>query len=240
VLPSSEDKERFLEFIRSGDDRATAAWRVNREYTGTMFRKMCNPASLPYYDPGFAKAYEEACNDRGPLNPRREAIRRRDFTPPSTKPNGVTKAAYLTEDQLTQFLEKIREGIPMETAAREIEPPTTITQVHRYANKDLAFSDQFRLAREEGYPAFKERLRSEAVRQAFAGDYRALRDQMIIHLEEARVLTTSRHEVGGVDGNAIRILAERHFHELPPEMLEALIATVEQRELGMQKALTAG
>lgn len=236
---SQDDKDRFLEFIRSGDDRATAAYKVNADYSGSMFRSMCNPRSLKHYDAAFAAAYEAAVAERGPLDPNRERIRSWEREPKTTNANGFTKAMHLTDEQLEQFVDMVSDGEQAETAARKIEPPTSITQINRRADKDPAFAEAFRVAKEEGYPAFKDRLRAEAVRQAFAGDYRALRDQMIMHLEEARPLTTSRHEIGGFDGGAIRMIAERHFHELPREMLAELIKFVETRELSQQKALPA-
>jgi len=55
---------------------------------------------------------------------------------------------------------------------------------------------------------------------------------MLMHLEEARALMTSKHEITGLDGGAIRMLAEKHFADLPPEMLDEMIRTLEQRELG--------
>ena len=234
MLPTEEEKARFLQYIREGDDRATAAWRINPEFTGTMFRKMVNPHSLAHYDPVFATAYDEALEERGPLDPDRALIwsgGRRENSSPTTV-GGYTKSLHLSNDQLEQFLEHVRDGVQASTAAKQLEPPTSITQIHRRAAKDPDFAEAFREAKEEGYSAYKEDLRAEATRQAFAGDYRALKDQMMIHLEEAKALSTSRHEVTGLEGGAIRMLAERHFADLPAEMLEEMIRTLEEKELG--------
>jgi hypothetical protein len=237
-LPSEEEKGRFIELIEAGHDRPTAAFMINHEYTGSMFRRLCNPNSRQYYDPEFAERYARAIETRGPLDPYREFKVRSEFQRPlSLRSNGLTKAMHLTEQQLGEFLEMVSAGTQAAEAARLLSPPTSITQIHRRANKDPEFAQAFEEARQEGYPAYQELLRAEAVRQAFAGDYRALRDQMLMHLQEAKVLTTSRHEIGGIDGGAIRILAERHFHELPPQMLDALIEMVEKRE---RKALPGG
>jgi hypothetical protein len=234
MRPSPEEKERFLQYIREGDDRATAAWRINPEYTGTMFRRMINPHSSSHYDPVFAAAYDDALEERGPLDPDRALIWSggRRMGPTTTTIGGYTKSLYLSNDQLEQFLELVRDGVQASTAAKQIDPPTSITQIHRRATKDPDFADVFREAKEEGYSAYKEDLRAEATRQAFAGDYRALKDQMMIHLEEARALMTSRHEVTGLDGGAIKMLAEKHFSDLPPEMLDEMIRTLEEKELG--------
>jgi hypothetical protein len=233
-LPTPEEKERFLQYIREGDDRATAAWRINSEYTGSLFRSMVNPHSPKHYDPVFGAAYDAALEERGPLNPDRELIwsgGRRENASQATA-GGYTKSIYLSNDQLEHFLELVRDGVQASTAAKQLDPPTSITQINRRATRDTDFAEAFREAKEEGYAAYKEDLRAEATRQAFAGDYRALKDQMMIHLEEARALMTSRHEVTGIDGGAIRMLVERHFSDLPPEMLDEMIRTLEEKELG--------
>jgi len=233
MRPTEEEKQRFLQYIRGGDDRATAAWRINPEYTGTMFRRIMN--SSKYYDAEFAAAYEQAVEERGPLDPERPQIwsgGRRDTIGSTMTLSGHTRGIYLTNDQLEQFLELVRDGVMASAAAKQIDPPTSVTQINRRANRDQDFADAFRIAKEEGYTAYKEDLRAEATRQAFAGDYRALKDQMLMHLEEARALMTSKHEITGLDGGAIRMLAEKHFADLPPEMLDEMIRTLEQRELG--------
>jgi hypothetical protein len=232
--PTAEEKERFLQYIRDGDDRATAAWRINPEYTGTMFKKMCTPTSTKYYDPNFAAAYDAAVDERGPLDPLRQQIWSGAMRPNGSPltPSGFTKASHLSHEQIETFLDAVRNGTMAQTAALSLDPPTTMTQINRLAKKDSEFAEAFREAKEEGYASYKEQLRAEATRQAFAGDYRALKDQMMMHLEEARALSTSRHEVTGIDGGAIRMLAERHFADLPPEMLDQMIQTLEAKELG--------
>ncbi len=128
----------------------------------------------------------------------------------------------------------VRDGIPASTAAKEIEPPTSITQIHRRAARDPDFAEELKAALEEGARSYKDDLRAEARRQAFAGDYRALKDQMMIHLPEARELMTSRHEIG-LDA-ALQILSP-HLAALPKEMLDDLIARLEESEM---KALEPG
>jgi hypothetical protein len=232
IEPTAEEKELFLDYIVDGDDRSTAAWRINPEFTGGLFRKICTPESKTY-DPEFSVCYVEAVARRGPLQPNRERIwgnGKRELGSSLTA-NGYTKSSHLRPEQLKHFIELIRDGTPAASAAHELDPPTSITQITRRAAKDPEFARKFREAKEEGYVAYQESLRAEARRQAFAGDYRALRDQMIMYLEEAGVLTTSKHEVSGLDGGAIKMLAERHFAELPPEMLDELIRVLEEREL---------
>lgn len=226
---SEEDKRRFLELTEEGHDRATAAYMVNNEYTGTMFRRLCSPDSR-YYDEAFTHAYDAAVAAH--QRPPRIRSEERESTP--LTPMGFTRAGHLTEEQIEDFIDRVRNGVQAAAAAREIDPPTSITQINRHAKRDPEFAEAFMQAKEEGHDAYRENLRAEAARQAFAGDYRALRDQMLIHLDDARrALTTNRHEIGGFDGDAIRILAERHFAHLPREMLDAMIADLERRELGI-------
>lgn len=231
MRPSAEEKERFLQYIRDGDDRATAAWRINPEYTGSMFRSMCSSRSPRSYDADFAAAYDEAVDERGPLDPLRPQIWSGARESRTTTASGLTKAGHLTNDQLEDFLDFVREGVQAWTAAASIDPPTSMTQINRRVTKDADFAREYRQAREEGYPAYQDSLRAEAQRQAFAGDYRALKDQMLMHLEEARALMTSRTEITGPDGAALKLVAE-HFPGLPPEMLDEMIRMIEEKEFG--------
>jgi hypothetical protein len=228
MRPTAEEKERFLQYIREGDDRPTAAWRINPDFTGTMFKRMCNPSSKRY-EPDFSAAYDEAVEDRGPLDPDRPQIWSGERSSSSTTLAGYTKANHLTHDQLEHFLEMVRDGVMAHSAAKRIEPPTSFVQIQRRASRDADFAEAFREAKEEGFPAYQESLRAEAVRQAFAGDYRALKDQMLMHLPEAKALMTTKHEVSGLDGNAIE-LARKYFPELPPEMLDEMIRVLEAQE----------
>lgn len=234
--PTEDQKQRFLEYIRLGDDRATAAWRIDPEFTGSMFRSMCNPHSPKNYDPDFAAAYDQACSDRGPLDPDRQQIWSGERESRPTTSQGYTKAMHLSEDQLDEFLDLVQDGMQAAAAAKALDPPTSITQINRRAAKDKEFADEFRQAKEEGYASYRDNLRAEWARQAFAGDYRALRDQLIVHLDDVRpILTTQKHELGGPDGGAIRLFAEK-FPDLPPEMLDQMIQSLEKREFGQLEA----
>lgn len=229
--PTPEEKEEFLQYIRDGNDRGTAAQMVNPEYTGTMFRSMCNPRSTKNYDPDFATAYDEAVEERGPLDPTREQFWSGGSR--TTTPNGWTKAMHLTSDQLASFLDHVRDGKPAFAAAQQIDPPTSITQIHRRVAKDPEFAVEFRKAMEEGYSSYKASLHAEAARQAFAGDYRALRDQLIIHDEHVRgVLTTNRHEFGNLDEAQMKILLEKYVPGLSSKALDELIEAREKQERG--------
>jgi hypothetical protein len=227
---TQEHKDAFLANIRAGDDRATAAWRVHPDLSGSRFKSMCNPRSTKHYDPVFAQAYAEACEARGPLARDRQRVRSEDRPPPAKRFNGVTKSIHLSNDELTEFLQHVVNGEQAYDAARKIG--TTMSQISRRAAQDGEFARAFEMAKAEGYDTYKLRLEAKAAELALKkGDYRALRDQLIRHVDGYReALTTSRHEIGGIDGGAIRVLAEQHFPGLPAHVLDELIRNVEERE----------
>lgn len=120
----------------------------------------------------------------------------------------------------------------MSSAARMVEPQTSLTQINIRANKDAEFARALREAREVGYPVFQERIRGEIVRQAENGEYRATRDLAMIHLPEWVVLRDRRTEITGANGEAIKIMAMRQFENLPPEVLEQLIEALDNKSGG--------
>jgi hypothetical protein len=191
-----------------------------------MFRRLTNEGN-PHYDPVFAADY---------LRARAEGRQKQTPTVPSAQPRTTTlsghlKAKYITEEMLELFLELIGNGIPMKAAAEQLEPKTSLSQIHKRALRDPSFTEQYAKAKEQGYPIFKENLRAEAVRQAMNGDYRALRDQLLVHDEQFReILLAQKHEIGGPGGDAIRLLAQQALPDLPPEILEQLISSLGQRQ----------
>lgn len=231
-----EEKETFLALIRVGHDSAQAARLVNQEYTGSMFRRLTNESSTSY-DPDFAAEYLRARAEGG-----RNDKQNRDLAsrPRTTTMSGHVKANYLTPEMLDQFLESVSNGVPLVKACDEIEPKTSLTQISRRANRDPEFAQAYADAKEAGYPVFIENLRNEAIRQAYNGDYRALRDQLLIHDPEfRRVLLAQKHEISGTGGEAIRLLAEKALPELPTEKIKELVKYIEDKQLGKGKAEAA-
>lgn len=80
-------------------------------------------------------------------------------------------AKQLTDAQLDQFLDLVRKGTPRWAAAKQLDSPTSITQIHRRAEKDREFAAKLGKAYDEGHISYKASIRAEAIRQAFAGDY---------------------------------------------------------------------
>lgn len=229
LVPGPEDKEAFLALLHAGRDPAAAAKIINPAYTGSTFRRLTNETN-PNYDAQFAADYIRARADF-----RRQNLNRTDYVPNQPKTttlSGHLKAAYLTEEMLEGFLEMVAQGIPLTDAVKKLDPPTSLTQIHRRASRDELFAEAYAKAKEVGYPIFQENLRAEAVRQAFNGDYRALRDQLVIHVPEFRQLMTQKHEISGETAVAMRVVAQKALPDLPDEVLQNLIEHIEQKQIG--------
>ena len=225
---NAEEKESFLALIRVGHDAATAARMVNPELTASMFRRLANETAV-HYDPDFASEYLRARADGA-----RDGFHRKSHSgqPRTTTLAGHVKAAYLTSEMLDGFLEQVSMGVPLTQAVETLDPKTSLTQLQRRANRDGEFAQRYADAKEEGYPIFVQRLKDEAIRAAYNGDYRALRDQLLIHDKEFRkVLLAQKHEISGAGGEAIRLLAERALPDLPTEMIHQLVEHIEQKQL---------
>lgn len=215
MLLTAEEKQTFLSHIREGMSRPDAARAVNPAYSAGMFKRLTNPGTR-FYDHEFACEYHDALDTR----------QRPEHRPRPATLQGFARWQVLTEGQLHDFLELVREGVGAYEATRLLDPPTSLGQIQKLCDNNPDFKNAFQEAASVGEVVYQDLLRAEAKRQAFAGDYRALRDQMIIHLPEAREhLMTTRKEIG-IDAE-IRVLAERHFPNLPKQMLDELIRQTE-------------
>lgn len=228
MLPSEQDREEFLVALRAGADPSQAARLVHPEFTGSLFKRLTYETNQNY-DPDFAAEYLRA---RAAGSAIRSSQNGKAESPNPTTASGMVKAAYITPEMLEQFLEAVSSGVPVVQACESLEPKTSMTQISRRANRDHEFAEALAAAKEEGYPHFVQKLKDEAVRQAYNGDYRALRDQLLIHDKEFRkVLLASKHEITGAGGEAIKLLAQQALPDLPPEMLDALIETMERKQI---------
>lgn len=228
MLPNEQQKEEFLLALRAGADPAQAARLVHPDFTGSMFKRLTYEQNQNY-DAAFAAEYLRARAAGAPL---RASANGKAESPNPTTASGMVRAAYITPEMKEMFLEAVASGTPLVQACEQVQPKTSLTQFNRLANRDLAFAEAYAEAKEEGYPQFVQKLKDEAVRQAYNGDYRALRDQLLIHDKEFRkVLLASKHEITGADGEAIKLIAAKALPDLPPEMLDALIETMERRQI---------
>lgn len=223
---TTEDKSTFIALIRAGHDAATAARMVNQEYTATMFRRYSNESS-ERYDPEFTADYLRARAESG----REQGVADEERSKPRTTTlSGHVKSKYITPEMLEVFLEHVSNGVPLLKAVEAVEPKTSMTQITRRVNRDPEFAKAYADAKEVGYPVFVENLRAKAIQLAYEGDYRALRDQLLVHDPDFRkVLLTQKHEISGSGGEAIRLLAEKALPELPKEMVQQLIQHIEQK-----------
>jgi hypothetical protein len=228
MVPTDEHKERFLISIRAGADPAEAARLVHPEFTASCFKRLTNEGNTNY-DVEFSADYLRARAEGTPLRRKHNGEQAK---PSPTTAAGFVKAAYITPEMIESFLDAVSSGVPIVQACESIEPKTSLSQLHRRANKDPEFAKAYADAKEDGYPLFVQKLKDEAVRQAYNGDYRALRDQLLIHDKEFRkVLLASKHEITGADGEAIKLIAAKALPDLPPQMLDALIESMEQKQI---------
>lgn len=221
-----DERDAFLEYIKEGHDPSAAARKVNPDYTGRMFRRIASDQSIDY-DPEFAAAFALA-----------RAEGRERLIPPTTvtdwkttNVSGHTKAHYLTAEQLAAFLEYVEQGMPPSEAAQQIEPKTSLSQLNKRAAQDSEFAEAFAEATRVGYPNFQEWIRQTIFRLASAGNYAAAKDLALIHLPEWAKLSKQTIEIGGQGGAAIKLIAEQALPEIPTEILDQMIAAMEQKQI---------
>jgi hypothetical protein len=134
--------------------------------------------------------------------------------------------AQTQEHKSMEGRDLVREGTPLKTAADQIG--TSLWQLNTLCEHDPNFTSLYAEARRVGYPVMQENLRNEAHRQAFAGDYRALRDMAIIHLPEYGVLNRSA-KVEPDERNLRALLLEK-MGDLPKAVLDELVAILEREQ----------
>ncbi len=217
---SQAEREEFLGYIRDGYSRPVAARKINPEYTGMMFQKLLAQEGLSY-DHQFAIAYAEArayaAKHSKPKIGRRSGYSSRPFSA-----HGALRAMHITVEQQETFIQQVREGMPLRQAAEYIG--TTLWQLDQLCRISEEFAREFAKAREEGYPVMQESLRAEVQRQAFAGEYRALRDLSMIHLPEFAVLNRQLKGEHDID---LRAALEAKFSSLSKDQLDKIIEIVE-------------
>jgi hypothetical protein len=231
AAPTAEQKQQILGLVREGYNLRDAAKLA--DVTGTQARRMINEVCVTY-DHEFTLAYqaELAARDGVTLKHLENEEERKALDPKQTTPLGYTKARYITDEQREQYLEKIREGVPKEMAARQVG--TSLVQFNRVAHRDPEFAKTLKEAYEVGYPNFQEKLRSQAFDLAMGGDYRALRDLLIVHDPRYEFFRSTRHEIGGLGGGPLRVLAEQVLPNLPPELLDEIIKHLEDGDDGLR------
>jgi hypothetical protein len=228
---SDEDKQRFLDLTQRGWNRGAAAREIGT--TGTRLRRMVDD-SCATYDHDFALAYLSALAN---VKPDGTAPQPRDTHSVGSRThtsNGRKRWNALTEEEIDTFLERVANGDHKYQVASDLG--TSLGQIERLAANDPDFATELAQALESGYPLFVDWMRSLAVKQAEKGDYKALRDLLVVHAPEYAVLRTTRHEVGGYDGNPIQIISEV-FPTLPSHVLDELITAIENKQIDASKVI---
>lgn len=200
---SEAKKERWLELVAKGLDRKEASYAVD-EMPGVF-------NLLAIDDREFRKrmivALEEARKERlkkdgGPINP----------------------------EVQEHFLHLIRNGYNRHEAA--VELGLTATKFRALARRSEEFNEQYEEAIWDGKSVYLERLRAEALRQALNGEYRALKDQLLVHDPEFAPLLTKRVEIGNIDGESLKVAAIQSVNQssLSLEEMDTLIALLEKAQ----------
>ena len=149
--------------------------------------------------------------------------------PASTTPQGFTKGSHLTDDQIDAIVDAIREGKPPHVAC--LENGTSATQFRQRVNREQHLRERVQEAMDEGREAYHDLLRQIAWHHVFVEhDYKAARDQMLIHLPEWETMRTQRFEIGNADGEALKIAAQQAFGDLSRDEIEARLRTLEGRK----------
>jgi len=220
-----EERNTFLDLTRPDWNRGAAAAEIGR--TGTALRRMVDETCATY-DHDLAVAYTEALGQIQPDGTAPEPRDTRAVGSRTVTSNGRKRWNALTDQEIDEFLERVASGEHKYQVAEDLG--TSLRQIDRLAANDPDFADELADALRAGYPLFVERMRSLAVKQAEKGDYKALRDLLIVHAEEYGVLRTTRHEVGGIDGGPIELISQV-FPGLPSHVLDGLIEAIEQRQI---------
>ena len=218
---SEADKRKFLEFVADGHSRAAAARRVNPDYTGALFARLMSPSNRSY-DHEFALEFERTRTEALAAG-KRKCFRQMGRTSRTFSGKGNLRSMHISADAQEQFIADVKEGVPLRQAAEKIG--TSLWQLDRLCTHSEEFARAYTEARAIGYPVMQENIRAEAHRQAFAGDYRALRDMAIIHLPEYAVLNRGAKSDSDID---LRTLIEQKFGQLPPSKIDAIIKIIEE------------
>lgn len=226
MVINETQQQRILQMIRDGHDAGAAARAAGT--TAVQIHKTTNPHNQRHYNETFAEAYREAMGERDQTNYSHQPAEGVRGETPRTTPQGYLKWRYLEPEQVDQFIEDLENGYPRILAAERIG--TSITQINRLASNDQGFRDRYDKATKAYDPALRERIHAEHVRQAFEeGNYAALKDLGIIRdPDQYERLRTSKHEIGGPDGGAIRIL-QASLTGATPELLAQIQHELEAR-----------
>ena len=144
--------------------------------------------------------------------------------PLTTTPQGFTKAAYLTAEQIEAYIDALREGkSPAEAADLG---GSSQSQFRMRYNREPELKQRVDAAMEEGLPAYRDRLRSVRDWHIFEDkNYKAWRDTAMVVLPEYEVLRTTRFE----HSHSGTIELEAKLASYTTEELRAILALEEAK-----------
>jgi len=180
---TEQQKERFLDLCRKGVDRIEAARAVGEQASTFQI--------LSLDDAEFRNEMKAALHECWRLR-------------------RVEHDAQMTKEIRNEFLELIREGKHPKEAAQAVggfywQFARLCNVANRAYNPD--FARAYREALAEGHPAFLDRIRHLQITAAENGEYRAIRDLVIMHLPEGEKLSSKKVEVRDGDLDALKAAA---------------------------------
>lgn len=157
-------------------------------------------------------------------HPRMET-RPTDKQPRKTTVRGFTRWMYLTHDQIEAILDEVRAGVPIEEACRTAG--TSSSQFSRRCKREPDLAEQVKEAMEEGLPAKQNWLRYMIHQQIKNGNWKALRDEAMIHLPEYEALRTQRFEHTVTHQDALTTAIVKAVEKMSNAELDSEIAKLE-------------
>ena len=128
----------------------------------------------------------------------------------------------LTEEQRTQFLDSLREGIAHGVAARGLGVPgLTGTKLRGVRSRDPVFRMEVEEAMAEGKRYYQERLSSQARLRALSGSDRMLEVELATHVAGYEHLRRDKVTVDGKIENGI-ILYPGWEETMPTQVLQII------------------
>ena len=158
---------------------------------------------------------------------------RETWSPPNQQTaQGYTKAKYLTEEQIEGIIALLEEGELIHDATRKFG--TSSSQWWRRTRREPELERRSIAAFEEGKRAQQGEINSMVWRSAREGNAKMIEKLAIVMLPEWReALTTSRLQVGNIDGEAFKMAALQQFGaSLSDKDLETMIEIMERATQG--------
>ena len=148
-----------------------------------------------------------------------------DKTPGTTTLQGHTKAKYITDDQIEQFIEGLHEGKTPQEAA--LDAGSSLTQFRWRYEKEPALEERVKQAVADGRITFMERLRAMLHWHLFVDkNPKLLRDALMVYDPDFQVLRTQRFE----HTHTATLEIEQKLAQYSTEELKAILRLEEAKD----------